>query len=73
VIHPGVVSEAVAALVFHRRAADDGTDRGLGAFGAKLIGEDYLGGGLSFHCDPAEGTRFTLELPLSGRPAPIRE
>jgi signal transduction histidine kinase len=30
----------------------------------KLISEDYLGGTLSFHSSPEDGTCFILALPL---------
>jgi hypothetical protein len=64
VCNPGVVAEEIAARIFHRSASTKGTGRGLGTYGMKLIGEDYLGGSLGFCSNPAEGTRFTLELPL---------
>lgn len=73
VTNPGVVPEAVAARIFHRDVSTKGPGRGLGTYGMKLIGEDYLGGVLSFHSSPADGTRFTLELPLSGRTPPTEE
>lgn len=73
VTNPGVVPEAMAARIFHRNVSSKGPGRGLGTYGMKLIGEDYLGGNLSFHSNPEEGTRFTLELPLSDRTPPTRE
>lgn len=38
--------------------------RGLGTHAMKLLGEDYLGGKVSFTSTPAEGTTFTFSLPL---------
>lgn len=64
VTNPGVVPEEVAARIFHRVVSTKGPGRGLGTYGMKLITEDYLGGSLEFRSTAAEGTCFTLELPL---------
>lgn len=64
VSNPGSVPAATAARIFHRSNSTKGAGRGLGTFGMKLIGEDYLGGTLSFKSSAADGTRFILELPL---------
>lgn len=66
VTNPGVVSKEVASRIFHRSFTTKGPGRGLGTYGMKLIGEDYLGGTLSFHSSADEGTSFTLELPQAG-------
>ena len=62
VTNPGVVPEGIASRIFHRSVTTKGPGRGLGTYGMKLIGEDYLGGTLTFHSGAEEGTCFTLEL-----------
>lgn len=66
VTNPGVVSKEIASRIFHRSVTTKGPGRGLGTFGMKLIGEDYLGGNLSFLSSTEAGTCFILELPQAG-------
>lgn len=40
--------------------------RGLGTYSAKLFGEKYLGGELTFSSDEKTGTTFMLRLPVGG-------
>jgi hypothetical protein len=64
VSNPGVIPEGMVARIFHRSHSTKGAGRGLGTYGMKLISEDYLGGTLSFHSSPEDGTCFILALPL---------
>ena len=65
--NPGVILPDVAAQIFHRSfSTKGGYGRGLGTYGMKLLGEDHLGGSLSFKSTEAEGTRFTILLPRDG-------
>lgn len=65
--NPGVIPQEVASQIFRRSfSTKGGYGRGLGTYGMKLLGEDHLGGNLSFCSTAAEGTRFTILLPRGG-------
>jgi signal transduction histidine kinase len=72
VSNPGEMPGEVARQVFHRFfSTKDGTGRGLGTYGMKLLGEDHLGGTVSFRSTAREGTCFTIVLPRDpGGPVP---
>ena len=56
---------AVAARVFQRSfTTKTGTGHGLGTYGMRLLGERYLGGKVSFTTSAADGTVFSIRLPL---------
>jgi hypothetical protein len=57
----------VQLQVFRRYFSTKGSDRGLGTWGMKLLSEEYLGGRVAFSSTPADGTTFTLTLPLKPR------
>jgi len=58
---------AVAARVFQRSfTTKTGTGHGLGTYGMRLLGERYLGGKVSFTTSAADGTVFSIRLPLPG-------
>ncbi|HPD15684.1 MAG TPA: HAMP domain-containing sensor histidine kinase [Planctomycetota bacterium] len=60
------IPPAVALRVFQRYFTTKGRKgRGLGAYGARLIVERYLGGRLTFTSSEAEGTTFRIELPVT--------
>jgi sensor histidine kinase regulating citrate/malate metabolism len=40
----------------------DGMGRGLGTYSMKFLGEEILGGRVSFTSDPENGTTFSLRL-----------
>lgn len=62
--NPGEIAPEVAMQIFHRSfSTKGGYGRGLGTYGMKLLGEDHLGGVLSFHSTEREGTRFSIVLP----------
>jgi len=62
--NPGHIPPEVALQIFHRSfSTKGGCGRGLGTYGMKLLGEDHLGGVLTFHSTEAEGTRFSIVLP----------
>jgi sensor histidine kinase regulating citrate/malate metabolism len=64
VVNPGELPEESARQIFHRSfSTKEGHGRGLGTYGMKLLGEDHLGGTVSFQSSAAEGTRFTIVLP----------
>jgi signal transduction histidine kinase len=59
------ISPAVAPHIFQRSfttKAEPG--HGLGTYGMRLLGERYLGGKVSFTTSAADGTVFSIRLPL---------
>jgi signal transduction histidine kinase len=61
----GEIPPAVAARVFQRAfTTKAGTGHGLGTYGMRLLGERYLGGKVSFTTSAADGTVFSIRLPL---------
>ncbi len=62
VANPGVIPEKVQAQIFHRSFSTKGTDRGLGTYSMKLLGERYLGGEVFFESTPEVGTVFCFRL-----------
>lgn len=61
--NPTMMSEAVQAQMFQRSFSTKGLGRGLGAYGVRLLTEEYLGGTVTFHSTLEEGTTFTVRLP----------
>ncbi|MBN2081644.1 HAMP domain-containing histidine kinase [bacterium] len=54
----------VALRIFQRNySTKKELGRGLGTFSMKLIGEEYLGGAVTFETSPEDGTMFRLSLP----------
>ncbi len=60
-----VMSQAVKMQIFKRYFSSKGEGRGLGTYSMKLLGENYLGGKVSFVSETGFGTVFSLVLPLS--------
>lgn len=73
--NPGVIPAEVALQIFHRSfSTKGGYGRGLGTYGMKLLGEDHLGGTVTFHSMEPEGTCFSIILPRNPpRKAPVRK
>lgn len=69
IVHnPGAMEESVALRVFQRTfTTKPGSGRGLGTYSMKILGENLLGGHVSFRSTPDEGTAFTFELSREGR------
>ncbi len=63
--NPTVMPEQVRLQVFQRSFSTKGADRGLGTFSMKLFGERYLGGRVDFTSHEADGTVFSLRLPVT--------
>ncbi len=59
----GSMSPEVQVQVFQRSFSTKGTNRGLGTYSMKLLGEQYLGGTISFISADEEGTVFTFRFP----------
>ncbi len=59
------IPEEVKLQIFQRSFSTKGTNRGLGTYSVRLLGEKYLKGRVSFESDEAQGTIFRIELPLN--------
>lgn len=65
--NPGVVPPEAAGRIFQRSFSTKGDQgRGLGAYGAKLLAEQFLGGEVGFECHEGASTRFFLRVPEQG-------
>lgn len=61
----GCIPLDIQGRLFQRSFSTKATrGRGLGTYSMKLFGETYLGGRVSFHSTPEEGTTFELALPF---------
>ena len=65
--NPAVMPELVRLQVFQRSFSTKGAGRGLGTYGARLLGERYLGGTVSFTSEAGKGTKFVISLPYITR------
>jgi signal transduction histidine kinase len=62
--NPGIMSRDVQMQVFQRSFSSKGPGRGIGTYSMKLFGERYLGGSVGFLSDEADGTVFSIRVPL---------
>ena len=58
-----VISPEQQKKIFTLGSSTKNPQRGLGTYSMKLIGEELLGGAVSFQSDPAKGTIFRFRLP----------
>lgn len=64
-----VMPREVQLQIFHRSfSTKEGSGRGIGTYSVKLLGENYLGGEVSFTSEEPHGTLFRLTLPLEWTP-----
>jgi hypothetical protein len=64
--NPGAMPEAVQRQIFQRSfSTKQGEGRGIGTHSVRLFTERYLGGQVEFTSAEADGTAFTVSLPLS--------
>jgi signal transduction histidine kinase len=56
----GVIAVDDALQIFQRSFSTKGSDRGLGTYSMKLLGERYLRGHVSFTSTAEQGTRFEI-------------
>jgi signal transduction histidine kinase len=61
--NPGTIPPSVAAHIFQPHFSSKGHNRGFGTYAMRLIGENCLGGRVSFVSDAVAGTQFSIELP----------
>ena len=65
--NPGVIPSEVAGRVFERCFSTKGCEgRGLGTFGARLLGEQLMGGEVGFAPHGGTSTRFFIWIPEAG-------
>jgi signal transduction histidine kinase len=60
-----VMPTEVASSLFHRRVSTKGPGRGLGMYAVQVLGEQCLGGQISFQSTEELGTEFRFSLPNS--------
>jgi signal transduction histidine kinase len=65
--NPGEIPADHQLQIFQRSFSTKGPDRGLGTYGAHLLGENVLGGRVGFSSNPSDGTIFWIRLPLAPR------
>jgi signal transduction histidine kinase len=63
------IDDEMAKYIFQPIDSGKGSNRGLGTYSIRLIGENYLKGKVSFNTHPESGTTFTIELPVDTVPA----
>lgn len=59
-----VMTDEVRSKIFVQGYTTKSTGYGLGTFSMKIIGENYLGGKVSFVSEAGSGTEFSFELPV---------
>ena len=62
--NPGVIPKVAQMQIFQRSFSTKGSNRGLGTYSIKLLGEQYLGGNVGFTTSDVGGTQFYIALPL---------
>ncbi|MBM4160644.1 MAG: HAMP domain-containing histidine kinase [Ignavibacteria bacterium] len=68
--NPRFIPREIQTQIFQRSFSTKGSDRGVGTYSMKLIGERYLGGKVFFKSSPDDGTTFRFWLPLSPGESP---
>lgn len=59
-----IMNEEVRLQIFKRSfSTKEGLGRGIGTYSMKFLGEQYLGGHVSFSSDLEDGTKFWISLP----------
>ena len=69
VLNPGTIPPETQLKIFQRSFSTKGVGRGLGTYGAQLIGERVLGGDVGFESNPANGTAFWIRIPAAPPPS----
>jgi K+-sensing histidine kinase KdpD len=62
--NPAKLPESVKLQIFKRSFSTKGTDRGLGTYSMKLLGERYLQGNVYFISSEKTGTTFYIDIPV---------
>lgn len=61
--NPSHMKPEVKSQIFQRSFSTKSSNRGIGTYSIKLLGEKYLGGTVGFSSEPNEGTFFFIDLP----------
>jgi hypothetical protein len=61
--NPSVIPEAARHQIFQRSFSTKGSDRGIGTYSMRLLGEGYLGGEVAFTTHEQRGTTFVFLIP----------
>jgi sensor histidine kinase regulating citrate/malate metabolism len=59
-----VIPSVAQKQIFQRSFSTKGSNRGLGTYSMKLLGENYLKGAVDFESDEEDRTTFYVKLPL---------
>ena len=59
----GIIPDFVQKQIFQRSFSTKGSNRGLGTYSMKLLGEKYLNGKVGFISNDEDRTQFYIELP----------
>jgi signal transduction histidine kinase len=62
--NPKFIPRNIQLQIFKRSFSTKGTDRGLGTYSMKLLGERFLKGKVNFASDDKTGTEFYFDLPV---------
>lgn len=60
----GIIPDFVQKQIFQRSFSTKGSNRGLGTYSMKLLGEKYLQGKVGFISNEEDRTQFYIELPV---------
>lgn len=63
--NPSYMPDDVRLQIFHRSFSTKGQNRGIGTYSIKMITENYLHGEVSVHSDRANGTLFSIIIPIN--------
>ena len=58
-----VIPMEIQSQLFYKSTSSKSSDRGLGTFSMRLVGEKYLKGKVNFTSSEADGTLFMIDLP----------
>lgn len=62
--NPGLIEDDIQKQIFQKSFSTKGSNRGLGTYSMKLLGERYMKGNVSFRSTETEGTIFTFRIPI---------
>ncbi len=65
--NPSFIPDDVRLQLFHRSFSTKGNNRGIGTYSIKMITENYLHGEVSVHSDRANGTVFSIVIPINNK------
>jgi len=59
------IPQEIQSQLFNKSTSTKSSDRGLGTFSMRLVGEKYLKGKVNFTSSEEEGTLFMIDLPMN--------